>query len=137
MLGPAQLYVPQDCLVQFDSTNVIKIVAGASLQFHNASQTNAVLGELSNDTGLASQFSYWGLPSTAGSKLTLAGGTNFTGTVYAPRQQVVLTGGTTYDRNFVGACLADSITANGHVYLHYDEQLGGWIAGTITSYREF
>jgi hypothetical protein len=136
VLGQAQLYVPQDCLVQFDSTNVIKIVAGASLKIHNASNTDAVFGELSNDSALASRLSYWGLPTTAGSKLTMTGGANFAATIYAPRQQVVLTGGGIFDREFVGACLADSITVNGRLYLHYDEQLGGWIAGTITSYRE-
>jgi len=137
VLGTAQLYIPSDGRVQFGSHDIIKIVSGANLQMQNASTTDAVFTGISNDSGLAPRFGYWGLPTTAGSKVTLTGNGQFAGTIYAPDQKIVLTGGSSGDEDFIGACVGLDITMSGHFYLHYDENLGGSKGITaIASYRE-
>ena len=61
------------------------------------------------------------------------------GTIYAPNQDLVLTGPSAGNQNFVGAITANSLSMNGHVSLHFDEALaksGGLPKFVIDSYVE-
>jgi len=143
VLGDATLYVPQDALIQFGSGDVISVNSSlmASLKVYNASNTDAVFADVSNDSGMAPRFSYYGLPTTAGTKavLTGSGAFAFAGALYAPNQDVVLNGPSSGDQNFTAAVTANSFTMNGRGYLHFDEaltQLGGTPKLVIDSYAE-
>src|SRR6266498_1495451 len=140
VVGDATLYVPQDGSIQFGSGDGITISSslGATLKLYNASSTDAVLSNLSNDSGTATQFTYYGLPTTAGTKATFAGGaTAFAGTIYAPNQDIVLTGPASGNQDFIGAITANSVTVSGHNSMHFDEALaksGGSPRIVIDSY---
>ena len=145
--GDASLYIPQDGRIQFGSGDVIKIDAslGASLNMYNASSTDVVMKDCSNDSGIPSRFTYYGLPTTAGSKITLtgSGAYAYAGVIYAPNQKLVLTGSSSGNEDFVGAITVDNFTMSGHTYMHIDESLlraqigsGGGGMPVINSYAE-
>jgi hypothetical protein len=143
VLGDATLYVPQDGRIQFNNADVINISSSfnASLKLYNASSSDAVFGDISNDSGLASRFSYYGLPTTAGTKTTLAnsGTYPFAGTLYAPNQDVVVSGSGDTLIDFSGAITANSFSLSGQARLHFDEALaraGGLPRFVIDSYTE-
>ncbi len=143
VLGNAKLYVPQNGRIQFGSGDVITInpALAATLEIHNASSTDVVMKDVSNDSGDATRFSYIGLPTTAGSKLTLtgSGAYAFAGTIYAPNQKVVMTGSSSGNEDFVGSITCDNFTMSGHSYMHYDEALSkknGSPKVVIDSYAE-
>jgi hypothetical protein len=127
VLGDATLYVPSNGRIQFGSGDVINISApvSASLKLYNASTTDVVMKDVSNDSGIASRFTYLGLPTTAGSKVTLtgSGAYAFAGMLSAPNQKVVMTGSSSGNQDFVGAITADNFTMSGHSYMHIDESL--------------
>jgi hypothetical protein len=124
-LGNARLYVGSGGKIVMGSGYSIKIPIGSSLNIYNDSTTDAVFTGISNDSQLATKFYYWGLPDTAGSKLTLTGGGFFAGAIYAYYQDVVLTGGSSGNiRDFYGALVANSVVNSGHFYMAYDQALG-------------
>ena len=145
--GNASLYIPQNGRIQFGSGDVIKIdsALGASLNMYNASSTDVVMKDCSNDSGIPSRFTYYGLPTTAGSKITLtgSGAYAYAGVIYAPNQKLVLTGSSSGNEDFVGAITVDNFTMSGHTYMHIDEsllraQVGSPSSGmpVISSYAE-
>ncbi len=143
VLGDATLYVPQDCRINFGVSDTLTISSNlvASLKLYNASDVNADFSEISNGSGIASRFAYFGLPTTAGTRLNLTGsGTNvLAGTIYAPNQDVVLTGPTSVNQDFIGAITANSVTVRGRISIHFDEALarsGGSPRFVIDSYAE-
>ena len=143
VLGEATLYVPKDARIQFGSSDVITISSSlaASLSIYNASAADAVFADVSNASGMAAMFSYYGLPSTAGTKAVLTGSGTFAfaGTIYAPNQDVVLNGPSSGNQNFIAAVTANSFAMNGRGYIHFDEALtqsGGTPKFVIDSYTE-
>jgi hypothetical protein len=138
VLGNARLYIASTGRVQFGSHDIIKIPVGGHLDMYNASTIDAVFPGIINDSGLAPNFTYWGMNTTAGSKVTLTGNGQFAGSVYAPYQDVVLTGGSSnLPRDMIGAIVANSVVSSGHFYLSYDERLGGGGGNlTLASYTE-
>ncbi len=99
--------------------------------------------DASNDSGDPHRFSYYGLPSTAGTKLTLTGDGAYAyiGLIYCPEQKVVLTGSSSGNVDFIGAVTCDNFTMSGHTNMHIDESLikisgGGGGAPVINSYNE-
>ncbi len=145
VLGDATLYVPSAGRVQFGSGNVISIPVSANSTFkmYNGSTTDAVMKDASNDSGDPHRFSYYGLPSTAGTKLTLTGDGAYAyiGLIYCPEQKVVLTGSSSGNVDFIGAVTCDNFTMSGHTNMHIDESLikisgGGGGAPVINSYNE-
>jgi hypothetical protein len=140
--GTARVYMPSDGRIQFGSGDVININAtGASLELYNASTTDVVMKDVSNSSGIPSRFTYYGLPTTAGSKLTMtgSGALAYAGVINAPNQNMVLTGANSGNQDFVGAIIANNFTMSGHTYMHIDESLFGSGAGAIpviNSYAE-
>jgi hypothetical protein len=74
-----------------------------------------------NVTGQAKAFNYYGLPTHK--SFSLAANAAFVGWVVAPDADFVLGGGGHDDYDYVGACLAKTVTMNGHFHFHYDESL--------------
>src|SRR5437667_2598140 len=87
--------------------------------------TDVIMTDVSNDSGIAARFTYYGLPTTAGSKITLtgSGAYAYAGVIYAPNQKLVLTGASSGNEDFVGAITVDNFTMSGHTYMHIDESL--------------
>jgi hypothetical protein len=143
VVGDATLYVPRDGRIELGSGDVITISSAlsASLKLCNASTNDVLLGSISNESGIASRFGYFGLSTTAGTKVTLtAEGTNaFVGAIYAPNQDVIINGPGSGNQNLIGAITANSVTIGGNISMHFDEALarsGGSPRFVIDSYAE-
>jgi hypothetical protein len=92
---------------------------------YNASTKDVVMKDVSNSSAIPSKFTYYGLPTTAGSKLTMtgSGAYAFAGLINAPNQDIVLKGSNDGNQDFVGAIIANNFTMSGHTYMHIDESL--------------
>jgi len=113
-------------LVQSGSSDSILVagngaMVGAKLTMYIASPSFTMGSGGSIDGGRAANLAFYGLPSNT--SISFKGNATFTGTIYAPEAAVTLTGGGTDTYDFVGACIAKSITLNGHFMFHYDEDL--------------
>jgi hypothetical protein len=131
--APSTLIVNGDV----DVKGAIDIMKGGSLELYVVG-SNASLGGLGiNQTGFASNFVYYGLPSNT--KLTLPSNGDFTGVLYAPSATLTLSGGGSTTVNFSGACIMNRIVVSGHYKFHFDEALikhGPWRDYVIYSWVE-
>lgn len=120
VMGNARLYVSGDISIT-DHAGIV-IAPGATLKLYAAGASTALGGSgIINESGGATNFSYYGLPSNT--SIDLPGNSLFAGTIYAPHADITLGhGGSTNE--FVGAFVSKSVTVNGHINLHYDELLG-------------
>jgi hypothetical protein len=140
--GNATLYIPFSARIQFGSGDLISInPTNASFTMYNDSSRDVVMKDVSNNSGIPSKFTYYGLPGTAGSKLTMtgSGALAFAGLIDAPNQNMVLTGANGGNQDFVGAIIANDFTMSGHTYMHVDESLlqsGKGAIPVINSYAE-
>lgn len=75
-----------------------------------------------NETGNATNFVYYGLPSNQ--SLSFTGNGQFTGAIYAPNADFTMNGGGNNIIDFCGAAVGSTIKMNGHFNFHYDENLG-------------
>jgi hypothetical protein len=92
-----------------------------NLTIYVAAASFTIGGNGSVDGGKAANLAYYGLPSNT--IITLNGNAGFTGTIYAPSAALTLNGGGSSDYDFVGSCIANSLTTNGHFMFHFDEAL--------------
>ncbi len=101
----------------------IHIAPGGSLTIYMAGATASIGGNgVANDTGMASAFAYYGLPTNT--KLDLVGNGAFYGTIYAPEADFNLKGsGNTSTNDFTGASITKTTTMTGNFNFHYDEGL--------------
>jgi hypothetical protein len=101
----------------------IHIGLGASLTIYMAGATTTISGNgVANDTGHASAFAYYGLPSNT--QISLTGNGAFYGTIYAPEADFALKGsGKTSTDDFTGASITKTTTMTGNFNFHYDESL--------------
>jgi hypothetical protein len=142
VLGQVDLYIPPTGRIQFGSEDMISIPVSANSSFtmYNASTKDVVMKDVSNDSLIPSRFTYYGMPSTAGTKMTLTGsGANaYAGVIYAPNQKMVLTGSNGGNQDFFGSVTVDEFTMSGHTYMHFDEALknNGGGGAVLSSYRE-
>jgi hypothetical protein len=74
-----------------------------------------------NQSGQASNFSYYGLPSNTA--VAFGGNDAFVGTIYAPNADFTLGGGGNDNLDFIGASVTKTVKMNGHYHFHYDEDL--------------
>jgi hypothetical protein len=138
VLGNAKIYMPSDGKWDFADADVTKIPKGSSLEIYDAANNDAGFAGVTNDSGLAANFTYYGL-STADKKLSLSGSGQFAGGIYAPYKNVVLTGSSSsLPRDFIGALVAKTVKNSGHFYMSYDQALGYTATGnpTLVSYQE-
>ena len=95
---------------------------GARLKLYMSGSTFAMKGNgVVNESGLASNFYYFGLPSNT--SLSLGGNGNFVGAIYAPNADFALGGGGNNVYDFIGASVTKTVRMNGHFNFHYDENL--------------
>jgi len=142
--GNVTLYIPASGRIQFGSGDTINIGSSndATFKMYNASTTDVVMKDVSNDSGIPSRFTYYGLPSTAGTKFTMTGSglLAFAGLINAPNQDIRLTGASSGNQDFVGAIIANDFSVSGHAYMHVDESLlqggGNDAIPVINSYAE-
>ena len=73
-----------------------------------------------NATGNAANLCIYGLTNLT--SVNLGSISNFTGTIYAPQADLTI-GNSAFTTEFTGSCIAKSITLNGNVTVHYDENL--------------
>ncbi len=95
--------------------------AGKLTMYVSASSFSITGAGSINSPGRAANFAYYGLPGNTG--VTLNGNASFTGTFYAPDAALTLNGGGSNNYDFVGSCVAKSVTFNGHFMFHYDQDL--------------
>ncbi len=101
----------------------IHIGPGASLTLYMAGASTTISGNgVVNDTGRASAFAYYGLPTNT--QITLTGNGAFYGTIYAPEADFTLKGsGKSSLDDFTGASITKTTTMSGNFNFHYDESL--------------
>ena|ERR1041385_3030334 len=106
----------------FSFDGQLKIPPGSSLSMYVSSPIVNLSGQgIMNGTGKANAFNYYGLPSN--NSFSLAANAAFVGWVKAPETDFILGGGGVDTYDFCGACMAKSVTMNGHFNFHYDETL--------------
>ncbi len=95
----------------------------ASLTLYMGGATASISGKgVVNDTGLAKNFAYYGLPSNT--TLNLTGNGAFYGTIYAPEADFYLKGsGKSSTDDFTGASVTKTTTMTGNFNFHYDDSL--------------
>ncbi len=102
----------------------INIDPGASLTIYMEGSTTSISGNgIVNQSGVAKNFQYYGLPTNT--KIDITGNGAFFGTIYAPEAALSLKGsgsGTTDD--FTGASITKTTTMTGNFNFHYDDSLG-------------
>jgi len=100
----------------------IVVAPGASVSMYVGGATATVGGQgVINQTGLAKNFNYYGLPSNTA--VTFSANAAFTGNINAPEAAFTLGGGGNNTYDFAGACVVKSVKMNGHFNFHYDEDL--------------
>jgi hypothetical protein len=77
-------------------------------------------GNIINNTGNATNLCIYGLTNLT--SISLGNVSNFVGTIYAPQADLVL-GNDDFTTQITGSIIAHSITLNGNVAFHYDENL--------------
>ncbi len=114
------LYVTGD--MSLGSGMEIRLAPGASLKLYVGAASATIGGNgIVNGSGQAKDFIYYGLPSNI--NFSLAANAAFVGQINAPAADFTLGGGGKNTYDFIGACLAKSVTMNGHFNFHYDESL--------------
>lgn len=105
-----------------DMLGQVDIMPGATLRLYVAGSVANLGGTGINNTGRATNFVYYGLPSNT--SLTLPSNGDFTGAIYAPSVDFKMGGGGSTLLHFSGACVVKDAHINGHYAFHYDESLG-------------
>lgn len=100
----------------------IQIAAGSSLELYMEGASADIGGNgIANNTGLAINFCYYGLPTNT--SITFSGNGEFVGAIYAPNADFTLSGGGNSEQDFVGSSVTKTVGMNGHFNFHYDEAL--------------
>jgi hypothetical protein len=125
--GKARLLVTDD----FNFQHTITIQTNASLELYVSGKNTTIGGQgIQNDTGVAANFVYYGLPSNE--SFTFSGNGEFVGCVYAPNTVFTLSGGGNTSGDFAGASVTKTVEMNGQYEFHYDERLA--ISGPSSGY---
>ena len=129
--GFANLYVSGN--ISLSGQAKLKVVNGGTLRLFVGGATASLSGQgVANETGYATNFVYYGLPTNT--RLDLSGGSGFTGIIYAPQAALKVSGGSV----LCGATISDTIAATGGFQFHYDESLGSFDSAgfIVTSWNE-
>lgn len=104
----------------FPSSGQIMIPSGTSLGMYVTAATASIGGNgVINQTGVARNFQYFGLPSNT--SLNFSANAAFVGEIYAPSADFTLGGGGNNTYDFIGCSVTRSAKMNGHFNFHYDE----------------
>ena len=116
--GNVRLYITGNASVTGNAS--IEIATNATLQIYAAGSMAIAGNGVANLTGRAGNNQFFGLPSST--SWSISGNGQWIGTVYAPQAAFTMNGGGSAG-DMSGAVVAQSITLNGQVKFHYDEQL--------------
>ncbi len=102
----------------------IHIAPGASLTLYVGGTSTSIAGNgVVNDTDLARNFQYYGLPNNT--SISITGNGAFYGTIYAPEADFSLKGsGNSTADDFTGSSITKTTTMTGNFNFHYDDSLG-------------
>ena len=117
--GNAILYVTGD--VNMSGQSYIYIQPGATLQLYVGGQTTIAGTGVSNPSGKAKAFQYFGLPTNK--TVSFTGNSTFVGVIYAPAADLTMSGGGSTVIDFVGASTTSTVNMTGSYNFHYDESL--------------
>lgn len=107
----------------------ILIASNSSLTIYAAADVDLSGGGVVNGSNLASNLTLYGLNTCT--SMNYSGGSDFTGTIYAPYAAFSMTGGGSTIFNLSGSVVAKTINVNGKYEVHYDESLRRQPAGPI------
>ncbi len=124
----ATLWVTGDFIV--NGTGYIYIAPGASLKLYVGGMGSISGGGVVNGSGLPSNFSYYGLPTST--SLMYSGLGDFVGTINAPQASVKISGGA----SVFGAVICNTFNCSGGSGVHYDQALSGGGVLVVTSWTE-
>ena len=117
--------------ISISGSAYILIAPGGSLKLYGGGTKSTLSGGgIANGTGLAANFSYFGM--TNNTDVSYSGNSALVGTVYAPQADFSISGGA----DFYGAAIVNSFSMSGGGAVHYDEALGAPAALVLGSYRE-
>ncbi len=122
VIGKARLLVTGN--VSISGQAYITIETNASLALYVQGPSASLGGNgVMNKSGYAANFQYFGGPDNT--SVSMSGNATYIGTVYAPQAAVTLDGGGNANTDYVGSCVAKSVSMRGHFNFHYDESLKG------------
>ncbi len=113
--GIVRIYATGD--IALSGSGKLTIRPGGSLEVYAAKGVSVAGNGVENLGGLAENSMWWGLPTSTDWKV--GGSGDFIGVVYAPQADFLFNGNPLY----IGAFLANSISAGGNAVVHYDEAL--------------
>ena len=116
--GTVRLYVTGNTTTSGQAKIVIK--SGASLQIYAAGSMSIAGQGVLNETGLASNNQFYGLPSST--SWDISGNGLWSGTIYAPEADLKMSGGGS-SGDASGAIVSSTFTLSGGSKFHYDESL--------------
>ena len=119
--GNVVLYVTSS--FSFSGSETITILPNSSLKVYVGCASASMSGNaaVNNVSGKPLSFQYYGLPSNT--SISMSGNAALTGVIYAPEAALSISGGGKDTYDFVGASVTKTVTLNGHVNFHYDEDL--------------
>jgi hypothetical protein len=126
----SSVYVTQPNVIIYVSSSfslgsgtAIYICPGASLTLYVGAASASIGGQgVVNSSGLAGNFSYYGLPSNT--SLGIQANASFVGKIFAPQADITLGGGGSSPYDYSGQIVGNSFKLNGHYSVHYDESVG-------------
>jgi hypothetical protein len=116
--GHVRLYITGN--ISLSGKGGIVLLPGSSLTVYCAGSCSIAGNAVVNQTGRAINNQFYGLNSST--SWSLSGNGQWIGTVYAPWASLALNGGGA-NGDMSGAIVANNITLNGQVQMHYDEML--------------
>jgi len=116
VVGNSSLYVSSNLTVSGNA--YIAIGSGSSLRLYMAGPTASLGGGGIINSQNATNFCYFGMSNNVSLNVT----SNFVGCIYAPNAAVSISSAATgTPTDFTGSCIAKSVTLNGPVRVHFDE----------------
>jgi hypothetical protein len=117
--GDTILYVTGD--VDLSGQSYIYIAPGATLKLYVGGNTSMAGTGVSNPSGIAKSFQYFGMPTNT--SISMTGNSTFVGVIYAPQASLTMGGGGSTVIDFVGASTTSTVNMAGKFNFHYDESL--------------
>ena len=115
--GKARVHVAGQ--TSLSSTAHILLAPGATVEYYAGGDINVSGRGWVNANGLAKDFNVYALNTC--NSINYSGDAQFVGTIYAPRSDIKMSGGS----DAFGAMVGKSITFSGDMSFHYDESLKG------------
>jgi hypothetical protein len=121
VIGNVTVYVPLGGSMDFTGNSGVTLAEGAKLKIYVGAANAKISGNGFMNSGTALNIEYWGLDTNT--SIDFDGNAAYTGSIYAPKAALNLSGGGNDSYDFVGASVTKTVSMNGHFNFHYDEAL--------------